>query len=142
LAIDQLFEELGVAPSIKAVGPLQHYTSEGLSIFVGDVFEITATHLGSIHAVYDRAALVALPPDIRARYAAHLAAITGAAPQFLLTFEYDQSVMEGPHFSVDQMEITRVYGAHYALSRLARADVGGGGLKGVCPAVEVAWHLR
>jgi thiopurine S-methyltransferase len=141
-AIDQLFAELGVAPKVEDVGPLKHYTADGLIVFVGDIFEVTAGHLGRIDAVYDRAALVALPPDMRARYAAHLADITCTAPQFLLTFEYDQSVMEGPPFSVDQIEVTRVYGAHYGLSRLARAEVGDGGLKGVCPAVEVAWHLR
>jgi thiopurine S-methyltransferase len=140
LAIDQLFEDLDLEPDISDIGTLKLYRGPKLDVFVGDIFELTAELLGRIDGVYDRAALVALPADMRADYARHVHTITADAPQFLLCFDYDQSVMEGPPFSVDKAEVERVYGHHYTLSLIEKADVVGG-LKGVCPAIETAWLL-
>ncbi len=102
---------------------------------------MTADVLGPVDAVYDRAALVALPEDLRPRYAAHVHAITGGARQLLICFEYDQSVMPGPPFSVDAAEVERVHSPRYRLTRLAAVPVEGG-LKGRCPATETVWLLR
>lgn len=141
LAVDQLFADLQLAPEITQADGLAQYAAPGIDIFAGDIFDLTAARLGTTDAVYDRAALVALPHDMRPRYGAHLHAITGGAAQFLLCFEYDQSRMEGPPFSVDAGEVARVYHGHYALQEVARRPVQGG-LKGVVPAEEVAWLLR
>lgn len=84
---------------------------------------------------------MALPRDVRSEYAGHVHKITGGAPQFLLTFEYDQRAVEGPPFSVDAAEVERIYSPHYTLTRLAEAEVPGG-LKGVVAATERAWHLH
>jgi thiopurine S-methyltransferase len=135
IAVRELFEEMGVGPAISQVGPLKRYAAEGLDIFVGDVFALTAEMLGTVAAVYDRAALVALPEGLRARYAEHVAKITDTAPQLMITFEYDQTQMDGPPFSLSEASVKEVYGAHYAVSVLSRDDVEGG-LKGTCPASE------
>lgn len=140
LAIEQLFAELGVEPTISAAGPLERFEAGPLTVFVGDIFELDRATLGPVDAIYDRAALVALPDGLRARYAHHLVALTGAAPQLLVTFEYDQSVMPGPPFSVDAEEVRRRYEATYALALAAAREVPGG-LKGICPAREAVWRL-
>ena len=85
-------------------GSHRRYSADGIDIFAGDIFEITADVLGPVDAVYDRAALVALPEGMRRRYAAHLAGITAVAPQLLVTFEYDQAEMDGPPFSITEEE--------------------------------------
>ena len=100
VAVEQLFAELGVAPEITAVGPMTRYSAPSIDIFIGDIFHLSAEMLGPVDAVYDRAALVALPAPMRDRYAAHLMKITGTAPQLLIAFDYDQSVMAGPPFAV------------------------------------------
>lgn len=141
LAVEQLFAELGVAPTVSRVGALDHYAAERLDIYLGDIFALDAETLGPVDAVYDRAALVALPEAMRPRYAAHLTAITREAPQLLICFEYEQSLHAGPPFSVDADEVHRHYAARFAPSRLARVDVAGG-LKGTCPAKESVWLLR
>jgi len=141
LAVDQLFADLGLDPEITEEGALTRVSAANIDIFVGDIFALTADQLGPVDASYDRAALVALPADLRARYAAHMARITAGAPQFLICFEYDQALMSGPPFSVDADEVARVYGAHYALTDHDAADVAGG-LKGICPAIERVWLLR
>lgn len=136
-AVEDLFDALDADPVIARAGKLSVYQYDRLTVLVGDVFDVEAAHLGEITAIYDRAALVALPDDLRRRYAAHLAAITGAAPQLLLTFEYDQAVMDGPPFSVGADEVDALYGAHYDCH-----DLGGTpcDLKGI-GATERVWHL-
>lgn len=139
-AIEQLFSELKVTPQISDLGKLLHYRSEGLDIFVGDVFELNRNTLGPVQAVYDRAALVALPEEMRIRYAKHLWQITDAAKQLLVTFENDQSAMNGPPFSVPRDSVERYYADHYTLTELSRSSVPGG-LKGTVKAEEVVWVL-
>lgn len=141
LAIEQLFSELGVVPEIDAAGKLVHYCASGIDIHVGDIFDMSAEVLGPIGAIYDRAAMVALPAGVREKYASHLIDITSAAPQLLVTLEYDQQRLEGPPFSVDEVEVRRHYGAAYQLQRVESNTVAGG-LKGKVTATETAWVLR
>lgn len=141
LAVTQLFAELGITPDIAVVGKFKHYSGQQIDIFVGNIFDLSRELLGPVDAVYDRAALVALPADMRTRYTAHLTALTGSAPQLLIAYEYDQSIVDGPPFSVTGEEIRRHYRGSYSLKLLERADVSGG-LKGKCPATEHTWLLN
>ena len=140
LAIQQLFGDLDLAPQVSAEGKLDRYQAENIDIFVGDIFDLTADMLGPVDAAYDRAALVALPDDMRGRYAGHVAAITASAPQLLVAFEYDQSRMDGPPFSISQDEVVRRYASTYEMALLERTEVEGG-LKGQCEAQEAVWLL-
>ena len=140
-AIDALFQELGVKPEIARIGELTHYSADDIDIWVGDIFDVSAEYLGPVSAIYDRAALVALPADTRQKYASHLMQISGAAPQLLITYEYDQSVIDGPPFSVNEDEVERHYGAAYQLQSLETKQIAGG-LKGKVASTETAWLLQ
>ena len=96
--------------------------------------------LGPVDAVYDRAALVALPADMRNRYTAQVTAITDEAPQILICYEYDQSLMEGPPFSINGEEINQRYGDMYHLDLMATKKVPDG-LKGIRAVNETVWLL-
>lgn len=140
-AIEQLFMELGLQPEIEKIGDIEQWSAHHLDIFVGDIFAVSRTMLGPVDAVYDRAALVALPEDMRKRYAAHLTELTGKAPQLLICYEYDQSLITGPPFSVSNEEAHRHYAMTYDLTLLDSAEVPGG-LKGKVPAKEAVWLLK
>jgi thiopurine S-methyltransferase len=140
LAIDQLFAELGVQPEISEEGALLRYHARGVTVFVGDIFTLTPDLLGRVDAIYDRAALVALPVEMRARYAEHLMDLTAKAPQLLLCFTYDQSRYSGPPFSVEGPEVARLYAADYRVHLLADQPAKGG-VRGH-PAQEMVWHLQ
>ena len=140
-AIKQLFTELGVEPKISGTGEVKHYSAKHIDIFVGDIFTISSKMLGLVDAIYDRAALVALPKEMRHRYTAHLMEMTNKAPQLLITFEYDQSVMEGPPFSISNEEVKQHYQDSYDLTLIASTDVPGG-LRGKCVAMENVWLLK
>ena len=139
LAIRQLFEELGVDPTISEMGALKRYSATDIEIFVGDIFALTPEMLGAVDAVFDRAALVALPEEMRASYATHLVCLTGAAPQLLVCFEYEQRLLSGPPFSISRDEVHRRYSGVYGITELARETLADG-MKGI-PAWETVWLL-
>lgn len=141
IAIEQLFDELDVKPKISRIGAVSLYSAKDIDIFVGNIFDVSSNILGSVDAIYDRAALIALPEEMRNRYTAHLMEITGKAPQLLITCEYDQNLMEGPPFSVNNEEVNQHYSDSYDLSLIESIDIVGG-LKGKCAAKENVWLLQ
>ena len=141
LAITQLFDEMALTPRITRLDHHICYSAPRLDLYVGDIFDLTADQTGPIDAIYDRAALVALPGDMRPRYAAHLATLSQRAPQLLITFTYDQTAMQGPPFSIDADAVAHLTRADYTRRALETVEVPGG-LKGRCPATATAWHLR
>lgn len=140
IAIDDLFRSLNLTPTITQKNQLMHYSTNNLDIFVGDIFKLSPEMLGTVDAIYDRAALVALPEDMRKRYTAHLLALSKNAPQLLICFEYDQNIHAGPPFSINADEVKQHYQTHYALSLLA-SETMPDGLKGKFPATEQVWLL-
>jgi thiopurine S-methyltransferase len=141
IAIEDLFNSLKLTPTITKLGEITHYSATNIDMLVGDIFKITPVMLGNIDAVYDRAALVALPEDMRKAYTALLMALTKHAPQLLICFKYDQTVHEGPPFSICADEIKQHYQATYDLTLLA-SEVMPDGLKGQYPATEQVWLLK
>ncbi|RFC65075.1 thiopurine S-methyltransferase [Fulvimarina endophytica] len=140
IAVSDLFEDLGLTPRISEAGRLTHYGAPGIDIFLGDLFALDRETLGEIDAVYDRAAIVALPREMRAYYARHLVDICVAAPQLCLTFEYDQALFDGPPFSVEAAEIDHLYAATHKIALLERGRVPGG-LKRREAVDQAAWLL-
>lgn len=139
-AVIQLFEGLGISPQIEEVNGLRRYFAANVEIYVGDFFLLSRDLLGGVDAVYDRAALVALPAEMRQKYARHLIQLTGRAPQLLICYEYDQSTVDGPPFSIDDAEVRRHYAEVYALTLLEILSVPGG-MKGKTSAQEKAYLL-
>ncbi|MEO9821489.1 MAG: thiopurine S-methyltransferase [Paracoccaceae bacterium] len=140
LAVDQLFEEMDVVPEITEIGALTAYKSEGVVVYVGDFFELTPDVLRAVDLIWDRAALVALPDDMRVNYCSHLRSLTGNAPQLLVTLEYDPAEMDGPPFSITADEVNRHYADHYDIHPLHSAEVADP-IKGRVAAMENVWHL-
>lgn len=141
LAVEQLFAELGVTPEISDAGPLERFEAGPLTVFVGNIFDVDRHALGAVDAVYDRAALVALPGPMRERYAAHLVHLTHAARQLLIAFDYDQSLLAGPPFAVPEAEVRRLYGPSYHVTLLEKHEPKDG-LKGHRPVHEDVWRLE
>ena len=139
-AIIELFEELGVEPNVSHLGEHIVYSAENITIYVGDIFKVSAEILGKIDAIYDRAALVALTTELRIKYSNHLREIAFSAPQLLLCFEYDQSLMDRSPYSVDEDEVKRHYAEYYTLELLSKEEIIGG-FKGKLPASDVVWLL-
>ena len=141
IAIEDLFISLNLTPTITHLGEITHYSATNIDVFVGDIFALTPAMLGKVDAVYDRAALVALPDEMRKSYSAHLVALTKQAPQLLICFEYDQTIHAGPPFSINPDEVKQHYHTTYDLNLLA-SETMPDGLKGKFPATEQVWWLK
>lgn len=139
-AIQEVFTRLGLEPVISQQGPLGHFAADGIDLFVGDVFALTPGMLGPVDAIYDRAALVALPHESRVRYAQHMVSITQIAPQLAITFDYEQEHMTGPPFSVPAADIRSLYQEAYEIVSVATRPVEGPIAQRV-EADEAAWVL-
>lgn len=140
-AVEAVFSNMGADPDISVSGDHMHYKSGTIEVFSGDFFELSTQMLGPVDAVYDRAALIALPAPMRRSYAAHLTALTRTAPQLLIALHYDQTQMNGPPFSVTGDEIGRLYGEHYGPELVSSAPISGR-LAERCSGTENAWLLK
>lgn len=141
LAIQALFQELSIEPCKTQLEQLRHYHAENIDIFVGDIFKLSPELLGKVDAIYDRAALVALPLNMRLDYCAHLMQLTQNAPQLLITLEYQQELVAGPPFSISEQEVHQHYAQTYSITLIERQDAEGG-IKGKVPADEVVYLLK
>ena len=139
-AVEEVFARLNLVPDVEVVGSLLRYRAKAIDIFAGDFFELTESALGPVNAVYDRAALIALPAAMRQKYARHLAVLAKSAPQLLITLDYDQTQMEGPPFSVSEAEVRKLYGGQYAVEHLANKVITGP-LSQRCQGDENTWLL-
>ena len=109
-AVRAFFAEHDATPSITRRGPLAIYTSGAITVLAGDVFAVNEADVGAIDAIYDRAALIALPPELRRRYLDHLRTLVPSRTQALLvTLEYPQDKRDGPPFSVPETEVRALY---------------------------------
>ncbi len=141
-AVEELFLELGYKAVIKRADKLALYEAENIKIFTGDFFDLTREILGSIDLVYDRAALTALPKEMRDSYVSHLLKVTNKTPQLLITYEYDQSIMNGPPFCVDFNEIDEHYFNTHSITLLDENEDLPSGLKRKSQANEKVWLLK
>lgn len=123
LAVQAFFEENGYTPKCFSTPKFGHCAADNIHILCGDFFDLTGDDLKGVTAVYDRASLVALPPEMRARYVTHLLNILPPAPKILLiAFDYQQSEMPGPPFAVSRAEVESLYGGRAHVRLLAQHD--------------------
>ena len=124
IAVQAFFNENGYTPQRVTGARFDSYTANGIRILCGDFFDLGKDDLANVGAVYDRAALIALPPEMRERYVSHLAGILPRAPQILLiTVDYPQHEMQGPPFSVTSGEVEQLYREYAEVRLLANHDV-------------------
>ena len=114
IACAAFFEEAGVVPQRETCGAFEVWRAGRVTIYQGDIFGLAAVApLSGFDAVWDRAALIALPPDVRDRY---LREIRVPGPHLVVTMTYDQERRDGPPFSVPD---SVVLGAWPQAKRLA-----------------------
>ncbi|MDX9670206.1 MULTISPECIES: thiopurine S-methyltransferase [unclassified Pseudomonas] len=123
-AIEDFFNEHQVTPRVSDKGPFKVYHADAIELWCGDFFALTADDVADCAALYDRAALIALPPPMRERYAAQLQRILPPTVQgLLITLDYDQAQMSGPPFAVGDDEVQRLLGGVWQVQKLEEQDV-------------------
>lgn len=124
IAVQAFFGENNFIPQHSASGKFDECAADGFRILCGDFFDLSKDDLAGVSAVYDRASLVALPPEMREQYARHLVSILPPATKILLiTFDYPQQEMPGPPFAVSIEEVNALYRDRAEIRLLAQLDV-------------------
>ncbi len=123
LAVKNFFAENKLEPQMTDYGNFQHWQNDKLTIYQGDFFDLSREHLQDCSAIYDRAALVALPPAMRKQYAKHLMTIAPKISHTLLvTLEYAQNEMQGPPFSVPENEVRTLFEQEFNIECMFAED--------------------
>lgn len=124
LAVTQFFEEAGLDPERTTSPYGEHFSAGPIEIILGDAFGLDPALLADVAGVYDRAALIALPPDLRLRYRDTVyAALPAGCQGLLITLEYPQEEKAGPPFSVAQAEVESLFAAPWRHTLLERRDI-------------------
>lgn len=118
-----MFERLELTPNISKWEGGSCYRADQLTIYVGDFFQLTDTHVSQVDWIYDRAALIALPQDMREQYCQTLMALCPSAQQCLITLDYQQTLMSGPPFALSDALVKQYYEATYAIDELKSANI-------------------
>ena len=121
VAVRQLFEEAGLEATVTAEGGAERWQSGSLTVFCGDLFALTDAQLGRFDRIWDRAALVALPEDMRGGYTERLRSLLTDDGAILLNcFRY--GLPGGPPHSISEHEVFRRYGDGFSLELLRATD--------------------
>lgn len=113
VAVAAFFAERGLDPQRRRLDDqLERWSCGPFTLYCGDFFQLHESYLPAVKGIYDRAALIALPPAARTRYVNHLRALA-PAPTLLITLEYEQSAMSGPPFAVPETEVQNLYHGDY-----------------------------
>lgn len=120
-----------------------HYSHKNITISCGDFFKLDAND--SYDFVYDRAALVALPFEMRKNYAEVVKrSLKIGGKCLLICYDYDQSKLEGPPFSVTANEIQDLYQdqCKIQLMESKQANKEGSRLSALASLKQTVWILE
>jgi len=118
-ACKAFFKENKISVKIKESSDFVAYMSDEITLLSGDFFSLDKNTLGKVDAVYDRAALIALPSELRQLYSRHMIELFDEDTKgLLITTSYDETQMQGPPFSIGEKEVNALYGAHLDIKQV------------------------
>ncbi|SFM68297.1 thiopurine S-methyltransferase [Marinobacter zhejiangensis] len=124
IACKDFFAEAGEKANVHPGEPFTKFSHDTLSLWCGDFFQLVPDDVRNVRLVYDRAALIALPPGMRKKYVDHLTAILpDGANILLITLDYNSEEMKGPPFNVSDEEVRALFGEDYDVELLSKQDM-------------------
>ncbi|GAB6196032.1 thiopurine S-methyltransferase [Lysobacter xanthus] len=123
-AVEAFFDEHGLAPAVHESPYGRHYVAGDVEIVCGDAFGLDASVLRDCDAVFDRAALIALPAAMRRRYVSELyARLPGGCRGLLVTLDYPAHEKAGPPFPVPDDEVHTLFDPLWEVTLRSRLDI-------------------
>lgn len=127
IACQAFWSEQAVLVTEQRHGEFVLREKDGLRLLCGDFFALPEFCYEPVRWVYDRAALVAFPPEMRREYVRNLIQNLPLGVVILLvTLEFDDQ--QGPPFSVSETEVHELYGERFEIEKLVtKQGLGRGG---------------
>ncbi|EKT4479618.1 thiopurine S-methyltransferase [Pseudomonas alloputida] len=122
-AVEDFFREHGLEAEVRQQGAFEVWRSGDVQLWCGDFFALRAEDVADCVGLYDRAAVIALPVQMRARYMQLLSGLLPTSCRGLVvTLDYDQSLLAGPPFSVRDEELRQGF-AGWQVEQLEAVEV-------------------
>ena len=122
-AVEDFFREHGLEAQVQQRGAFEVWRSGDVELWCGDFFALRVEDIGDCAGLYDRAAVIALPSQMRAAYMQLLSRLLPTGCQGLVvTLDYDQSLLGGPPFSVGDEELRQGF-AGWQVDELEAVEV-------------------
>ncbi len=110
-------------------------------LVVGDMLDQRLPLPGGFRAIWDRAALIALPPPLQQAYAERLLDVLQPGGRVLLvSLEYDAAETSGPPFPVPRQRILELFHRAESVQPLHRQPLSHHGADEPLPELESAWE--
>ena len=123
LAVDSFFAEQKLTPTVQSNDGFTVKSAGPYELWCGDFFALPHPHIQPIDAIYDRAALVAMPPALQPGYAAKLAELAAPSTQALLIgLDYNTVEIAGPPFSTPQSQVRTLFEPAFNVTVLDARD--------------------
>ena len=123
-AIAAFFADNGLPDTPEAATDGVLHRAGAIDVLEADAFDVGAATLADCRHVYDRAALIALPPPLRLRYVQTLyARLPAGCRGLLITLEYPQDQKAGPPFPVHEDEVRALFAPAWQVTLLERRDI-------------------
>ncbi len=125
IAVKEFFTENNIGYEVLIRDDFQVYKStdqsDDITIYCGDIFNLTDRDLKNIGYIYDRAALIALPHEMRLEYAQFMSGFKNIN-YFLITIEFD-NLEVGPPFSIDAEMVNDYLGDTFKIETALQKEV-------------------
>lgn len=121
--VKAFFEEAGLSPDRTEQDDHVRYSSGPFTLLQGDALGLAP---GTVQAKawYDRAAMIALPDEMRTAYVEQLRQQTKpGAVGLLITFAYPQEEMSGPPFALLDEDVHRHFADGFEVECLEKSDL-------------------
>lgn len=144
-ACTDFFQENKIEFKVSNIDGFIVFKSEMITLYCGDYFKLQLENKASY--LYDRAAIVALDPKDRQRYAnKHGELLAPAGKALILCFEYDQSLCSGPPFSVEEDLLKNYFKQDFEIELIENNEIEIGNPRmieaGVKKAIQKAYLLN
>ncbi len=126
LAVEQFFSENNLPFGLTRKDSFNIYSHENITIYQGDFFDLTPSHLQEVKAVYDRAALIALPDGLVEKYTdTMLDIIPDNSKYLLITLELQRTTTDalGPPFSIPDKKVHQLFAQYQSVTLLQEEDI-------------------
>jgi thiopurine S-methyltransferase len=109
IACRDFFAEAQLPVSQGDAGAFTLWHAAPYQLWQGDFFALPSIAVKGCQLVYDRAALIALPPEMQRLYVQTLKQLMPQATLLLISLEYPKHEKQGPPFSVSAAEIALLF---------------------------------
>jgi thiopurine S-methyltransferase len=110
LAVKSFFSENDMVANSSELSQFKRFNAKDIEILCGDFFSLTKKMLGNVSAVFDRAALIALPEEMRVDYVKKMQTLIEPGMQILIiSLEYEPGLISSPPHTVLQTEVAELY---------------------------------